>query len=247
MFGRSYASAYDAMYEAKDYAFECDLVEAAFERFANGPVESLLDLGCGTGGHAILLARRGYEVAGVDRSAAMLQQARRKAGAQRVDLALREGDARSVELGRTFDAVLAMFAVIGYQLTNADVRALLRTARRHLRPGGVLVFDAWHGPGVIAHPPGSGARDVDTPDGSLRRVVSSELDVRHHLCTVRYRLVTGEREDRETHVVRYFFPLELELFCDVEGLELVSLTPFGTLDGEPTRETWNLSAVARAR
>ncbi|MEA2428098.1 MAG: hypothetical protein QOF37_1726 [Thermoleophilaceae bacterium] len=235
------------MYETKDYEGECDLVELAFKRFGDGPVRSILDLGCGTGGHAIPLARRGYEVVGVDLSAEMLEQARRKAADAGVALTVEQGDARTADVGRTFDAVLVMFAVIGYQLTNDDVRALLATARRHLRPGGVLVFDAWHGPGVIADPPGSGERELDTPDGPLKRIVSGELDVRRHRCTVRYRLVSDQGEERETHVMRFFFPLEIELFCDLEGFDLVSLTPFGTLDGEVDRETWNVTAVVRAR
>ena len=41
--------------------------------------ERILDLGCGTGGHALVLARRGYRITGVDRSASMLEIARRKA------------------------------------------------------------------------------------------------------------------------------------------------------------------------
>ena len=68
VFGKTYASAYDAMYAEKDYEGEVDLLEAAFERFGSR-VESVLDLGCGTGNHLAPLARRGYEVAGVDRSA----------------------------------------------------------------------------------------------------------------------------------------------------------------------------------
>jgi hypothetical protein len=100
---------------------------------------------------------------------------------------------------------------------------------------------------VIADPPGSGERDLDTPDGPLKRIVSGELDVRRHRCTVRYRLVSESGEERETHVMRFFFPLEIELFCDLEGFDLVSLTPFGTLDGEVERTTWNVTAVARAR
>jgi SAM-dependent methyltransferase len=177
----------------------------------------------------------------------MLEQARSKAAEDGVELTVQQGDARSVDVGGQFDAVLVMFAVIGYQLTNDDVRALLRTARRHVRPGGVLIFDAWHGPGVIADPPGSGERDLDTPAGPMKRYVTGELDVPRHTCTVSYRLVSGHREERETHVMRYFFPLEIELFCDLEGFDLVSLTPFGTLDGEVARETWNVTAVARAR
>jgi hypothetical protein len=119
--------------------------------------------------------------------------------------------------------------------------------RRHLRPGGLLVFDFWHGPGVIASPPGAGEREIDTPDGPMTRIVSGELDVRRHRCTVSYRLVSDAGEERETHVMRFFFPLELELLCDVEGFELVRLAPFGSLDGEVDETTWNATVVARAR
>jgi hypothetical protein len=46
--------------------------------------------------------------------------------------------------------------------------------------------------------------------------------------------------------MRFFFPMELELFLSETGLELVSLTRFGSLDKQPDAETWNVLAVARA-
>jgi SAM-dependent methyltransferase len=245
-FGATYASAYDAMYRDKDYEGECDLVEEAFRRFADGDVRTVLDLGCGTGNHAVPLARRGYAVAGVDLSEPMLARARGKAAEAGVEVDLRQGDVRDADLGRRFDAALLMFAVIGYQRTNDDVRATLRTVRRHLRPGGVLVFDTWFGPGVLVSPPGSGERTIETEDGPIKREVTGSLDVRRHLSTVAYRLIGQGRDEREEHVMRFFFPLELELFCALEGLELLTLSPVGSLDGELTRETWNALGAARA-
>jgi SAM-dependent methyltransferase len=246
-FGSTYASAYDSMYAAKDYEAECDLVEEAFRRAgAGGPIERVLDLGCGTGNHAIPLARRGYTVSGVDLSEEMLGIARRKALEARVELALHEGDARTARLGTQFDAALLMFAVLGYQRTNEDVLATLRTARVHLRDGGMLVLDVWYGPGVLRDPPGEGVRTIQTPDGPLERKVSGSLDVRRQLCTVEYELAGGRGDARETHVMRFFFPAEIELFLTVAGFELVSLSPFGTLDGEPGLGDWNATVVARA-
>ena len=76
VFGRDYAAAYDDLYQDKDYVAECDLIERVFETYGQGPTRRVLDLGCGTGGHAVILAKRGYDVVGVDRSPEMLERAR---------------------------------------------------------------------------------------------------------------------------------------------------------------------------
>jgi SAM-dependent methyltransferase len=245
-FGRDYASAYDSIYADKDYERECDLVEQAFRRFSDGPVKTVLDLGAGTGNHALPLARRGYDVAGVDLSEEMVQIAREKAREGGVAIEFRHGDLREVQLGRRFDAVLLMFAVLGYQRTNADVRAALENARAHLRPGGVLMLDLWYGPGVLTEPPEDRRRVIETPDGDLTRTVSAELDVPHQLCTVRYSLSGAGRDAEETHVMRFFFPAELELFMDVAGFELLTLSSVDDLDQPATTGSWTATVVARA-
>ena len=79
-FGIQYASFYDALYSEKDYEAECDLIEEIVHRYGDGGVNTILDLGCGTGGHTIPLSQRGYMVTGVDRSEPMLAQARLKSG-----------------------------------------------------------------------------------------------------------------------------------------------------------------------
>ena len=78
VFAPGYANWYDTLYQDKDYAGECDFLESLFAH-RGVPGKSILDLGCGTGNHAVLLAQRGYKVTAVDRSAAMLQTARAKA------------------------------------------------------------------------------------------------------------------------------------------------------------------------
>src|SRR5262249_51990165 len=121
VFGADYAAAYDTLYEDKDYLAECDLIERVFELYGVGRVRSVLDLGCGTGGHSGPLAERGYEVTGVDRSPHMLERARVRTAAARFEL----GEIGSLDLATTFDAVLMMFAVLSYQVGNADVQAAL--------------------------------------------------------------------------------------------------------------------------
>ena len=140
VFGKEYADQYDTFYHDKDYEAECDLIEEVFRRYADKPVKSILDLGCGTGSHAISLARRGYQVTGVDCSPEMITQAKAKLQSQPLPPQFQsqflEGDVRSLDLDRQFDAVIMMFAVLGYQLTNDDVSNTLRTVCHHLKRGG---------------------------------------------------------------------------------------------------------------
>lgn len=246
-FSSAYSSTYDSQYSDKDYEAECDLIERFFKAYEAKKVHTVLDLGCGTGNHAIPLAQRGYSVAGVDRSPGMLEAARSKSST----VEFLQGDVRTCDLGRQFDAALMMFAVLGYQLTNADALAALRTARRHLQPGGLFIFDVWYGPAVLNQRPSERVRVIPTPEGQLVRAVSSSLDSRQDKCTVNYHLwhLSSEHliaEWKETHEMRYFFPLELELLLESASLKLVHLSPFPEFDGEPDETSWNVIGAAQA-
>jgi SAM-dependent methyltransferase len=144
-----------------------------------------------------------------------------------------------------------MFAVLGYQTENTDVRAALRTARRHLRPEGLLIFDVWYGPAVLRERPSQRVKVIPTADGKILRVASGELDSLRQLCTVHYLLWQISKgqcvtETQESHTMRFFFPRELELFLQAEHFELLRLGAFPEVHRDPDDTTWNILAVARA-
>lgn len=252
-FGSDYAKYYDALYTEKDYESECDLIERLLRTHQQAKISSILDLGCGTGNHALPLARRGFEVVGVDRSEFMLEQARSKAASSGPTYCAEfyHADLRRVDIGRRFDAALMMFAVLGYQLANEDVIAALHATRRHLNAGGLFLFDVWYGPAVLSQRPSERVKILPISNGKILRVSSSDLDTSRHDCTVRYHVWTfaAERllsETEEEHTVRYFFPLELKLFLETTGFTLVHLGAFPEFDHEPDEQTWNVLCVARA-
>ncbi|HEU5324764.1 MAG TPA: class I SAM-dependent methyltransferase [Candidatus Limnocylindria bacterium] len=101
---------------------------------------SVLDLGCGTGVFALMLADRGVDVIGVDPAGASLDVARAKAGAERVRWI--HGDASAIPASVSVDAVTMTANVAQVFLTDADWLATLAAVRRVLRAGGCLVFES---------------------------------------------------------------------------------------------------------
>lgn len=252
IFAGSYARLYDAMYATKDYARECDAIEGAIRRFGDGGAyRRVLDLGCGTGNHALPLARRGYDVTGVDLSDDMVARARRKAADEGTNAAFEAGDMRTVDLGRTFDVALILFAALGYNIADADVGAALANARRHLRRGGLLVLDVWNAPTVFSE----GARDrIGVIEGPGRQLIKASLrsldpggvhvNVRVRVWEIVGTTVTGTAD--ETHRMRPFSQLELERFLGDSGLAPRAFFAFPDLDAPVREGTFDLGSVAAA-
>ncbi len=183
------AAYYDVLHDDVDYPAECALLEAIFSTYLPHPPASIVDLGCGTGNHALLLARRRYEVTGIDASAAMLRVARAKARG-RPNPAFVRADMRRFDLGRRFDAAICMDGAFTHLLTDRDLLAHLRTVRRHLNPRGVYVFEFAQalreetvGPGWIHR----------TGDPEIVWLYELAFDRRRHLLTSQNRFFAFER------------------------------------------------------
>ncbi|MBI4056649.1 MAG: methyltransferase domain-containing protein [Elusimicrobia bacterium] len=251
VFSKEYAADYDVVYAKQDYTGECALVERTLQRYGKAKIKTILDLGCGTGTHSLLLANRGYEVTGVDRSESMITQARTKKPNDRsMPVTFQQGDAATLNLGRSFDAVLMMSAVLDYQLENQDVVAALQTVKRHLNPNGLFLFDVWNGPAVLKTRPQERIRIFESHGQKLIRLAVPKLDSTLHRCTIEYRhlLLQPDHQYRETverHTVRYFFPMEVKQYLAETGFELVSMAPLPEGEGSVTDDHWHVSYVAR--
>lgn len=250
IFGERYADMYDVVYAQKPYDAEVDLLMRSFSK-AEGPVGSVLDLGCGTGEHSIRLARAGLTVVGVDRSWPMLSVARAKTSPSGIPPLFLQADVRGLPLRGTFDVATLMFAVLCYQTSNSDVLATLTSIRGSLRAGGLLVGDIWYGPAVLRTKPEERFRVFETGDRELHRLSKGRLDTSRHVCVVELDQWLFEHDHllfkgREIHEVRFFFPQELALFLELAGFDIVSITAFPD-DDVVDDSHWNAFFVARAR
>jgi SAM-dependent methyltransferase len=249
-----YARDYDLLYSDKNYEAEANFVIDILKRHAS-PVDTILDLGCGSGMHAEKFAEAGYSVVGADLSPVMIdlaEQRRGRAGyeAQR-RLAFVQSDIRALRLDRRFDAVTALFHVMSYMPGNDDVEAALASAREHLNAGGIFVFDFWYGPAVLHLLPSERMKVFESEERKLWRFAKPTHFENENLVDVNYTLVGLDKgsariaETKETHRMRYFFKPELAYFLKAAGFKLNTLAEWMT-GGPPGMNAWNVVCVAEA-
>lgn len=102
---------------------------------------TILDLGCGTGTLTELLARKGYDMIGVDNAQEMLQIAMQKREKSGLDILYLLQDMREFELYGTVGAVVSVCDCLNYLLEEEDVLQTFRLVRNYLYPGGIFIFD----------------------------------------------------------------------------------------------------------
>ena len=134
------AASYDGLMADVEYRRRADYLVRQFRK-STIPVRTVLDLACGTGTIACLLAARGYEVVAADGSEEMLTQAAQKAAAlEHPPLFLHQSMPR-LQLGVTVDAAISTLDALNYLTRREDLRETLRRVCRWLRPGGLFLFD----------------------------------------------------------------------------------------------------------
>ena len=205
---------------------------------ANG-TRRVLDAGCGSGEHAAALSGRGFQVTGLDRSLDMIRTARVRF-ASCGDIFVVEDWDRFVAPA-PFDAVTCLFGSLGYRLKNARVERSLRSFRRALRPGGVLLLELWH-----AEPLALAARAIRSPrkgappqepiitsllgngaadgHGLRRRRDWSIFSTEPFVVRLDYTYQTSGGPRRDRHFLRAFREQELRLLASDGGFAVERLS-----------------------
>ncbi|MGV3487552.1 MAG: class I SAM-dependent DNA methyltransferase [Tuberibacillus sp.] len=137
---RHFASLYDELMAEAPYN---NWLEFLKRKTAQYEVKDkrLLDVGCGTGTLAVMLANDGYEVTGVDLSEEMLTIASIKAAESPLSVVLVQQDMRELDLGETFPLITAFCDCINYLETYDDVERTFTAVYEHLESGGLFLFD----------------------------------------------------------------------------------------------------------
>ena len=201
----------------------------------------MLDVPCGQGRHAHLLAEFGYDVDGLDYSKDLLDVARKRGTSDR--LRYLRGDMRSMPSKWTsrFDAVLNLFTSFGFFAHPSDDLRVIREFARVLGPGGVLI---WHGgsrDGVMAR---FLARDWWTSSDGTLFAQEREFDSLSGVLTVHSEWRKGARRGEREHRLRLYTATRLAELCADAGL-VVEQAYDGFHDRAMRRTSSEMLLVAR--
>jgi SAM-dependent methyltransferase len=202
---------------------------------------AVLDLCCGVGRHALALARNGFRVTGVDRTARYLSRARRSAEAEGLAIDWVQDDMRSFRRAAAFDGAVNLYTSFGYFAEARDDLRVLEQVHASLRPGGRLLIDT-QGKEVLAriYQP---TEWYETEDGALHleeRLLDPDWG-RLHMRWIR--IAGGERRDF-TLSLRLYAASELGALARQAGFDEIAV--YGGLAGQPyDRRAARLALVAR--
>ena len=247
----NYSAYYDLLYSDKDYAGEAEFVELLIKKY-KPDAKSILELGCGSGGHAIELINKGFYIHGIDLSEEMLAVAATRRDQLPGELAskftLAPGNVQSYRANKMFDCVISLFHVISYQPTVAELKAAFITAAEHLDAGGAFVFDVWYGPAVLTDKPVVRVKRMSNDSISVIRIAEPEWHANESLVDVHYTVFIRDRasnvieELEEVHRMRYLFTSEIEMLAEAAGFTVSNYCEWMT-GKSPGADTWGVCFI----
>lgn len=227
----NYARAYDKEPFVQGTAGECDFIE---EEAGRDTSIRILDIGCGTGRHAIELTKRGYTVTGVDLSENQIKRAREKAREAGVAIDFQIQDARKLPFEGEFDLAI-MLCEGGFSLMETDEMNfdILKGAAKALKNKGTFIFTALNGLFPLLHSVSDFYKAAQKEGQSQCQECSFDLMTLRDHNTVVFVDDAGTKRELKCNE-RYYLPSEITWLLKTLGFATIDI--FGAKLGAFSRK-----------
>lgn len=214
---------------------DCNFLEDVFAAFGQN-VNDILDIACGTGRHALEMAKRGYNVTGIDISESMLKVAMKKASEQKLHINFVKKDMMGLDLKREFDAAYILFNTLTLLTRNEDLIKFFNGMNNSLRENGLLVIEVGNLWSYIAE--GNFSNSLSKRDEEktgikrhldVRTIIGLYNNVYCHKSSIRYWRNGEELQPKTTITNKRIFSInEFDLLCRLTKFKILEV--FGSTD-----------------
>lgn len=215
---------YDLLYKNKDYKKETDFIKLFLKEDY-----SVLDAGAGTGCHAYLLHKSGYNVCGFDKSKSMVNEANKK-----MEGRFFEGDILTITPIKKYDAVISMFAVFNHLKNYKEFKIGLSNLKEALKPNGVIIIDL--------HNPQKNGKKIDEQN-DIKRVMKW---TKNKLTNKEKTIITYNhlgKEYQSKHIFKIFKINKLKKIALALGFKKVNFYEDYNVSRFATRKSKNVQMV----
>jgi SAM-dependent methyltransferase len=243
-----YSKYYDLLYKDKNYKAETDYINGLVQKHAPD-CKKILELGSGTGKHAMLLADKGYRIYGIERSPEMVEIARRE---NHNNVRYEVNDISLFSLPEQFDVALSLFHVVSYLTDNKTLISTFQNVAHHLQKKGLFIFDVWYSPAVFLQQPETRIKRFSDDQTRVTRLAEPHIHSRENVIDVNYELIIEDKKDRsvntftEKHPIRHFSEPEIGLLAECTGFKVVHAEEFLT-GNTPGAQTWGVCFILQKK
>jgi 2-polyprenyl-3-methyl-5-hydroxy-6-metoxy-1,4-benzoquinol methylase len=215
-----YGKQYDNEPFTKGTVGECDFIE---QELGFDKSKQILDVGCGTGRHAIELTKRGYTVTGIDLSETLLIRAREKAAEQGLNIEFLCHDARDLPFENRFDVAI-MMCEGGFPLMETDEMnfQILQNVTKALKPGAKFIFTTLNGLFPIYHSINDFHADGEDEGGASYHSETFDLMTFRDHNTTTFTDDSGADHQLECNE-RYYIPSEITWLLKTLGFNTIDI------------------------
>lgn len=220
---------YDMQFPESKYEKEAKFIEYVIRKHHPGDPCDILDLMCGTGRHAVYLARAGFTVTGIDNSPQMLEIAQQRGKKEQLEIIFELKDAITMEYSNKYDVVYCWFNSFHYLYSNDDIVTVLRNIYRALKKDGLFVVDIRNGSWWLQHKPESPFSGIIEEGNTKLLITLSNISYhsRDQTMSMHYDFFIQEEGElhieHEDHKYRLFHPLEFQYFLESNKFEILDI------------------------
>jgi len=231
LFFENYGQKYDNEAFTRGTIGECDFME---KELNSDKSLKILDVGCGTGRHAIELSKRGYNVTGIDLSEAQLKRAREKAKENNLHIDFQCHDARNLPFNSEFDIAI-MLCEGGFSLMETDEMnyEILKNVTKSLKPQAKLIFTTLNGLFPLFHSVNEFYASVQEDGNSACKSAGFDLMTFRDHSTLEFEDDDGVKHTLECNE-RYYVPSEITWLLKSLGFKIIDI--YGARLGAFSRE-----------
>ncbi|MCB2106594.1 MAG: class I SAM-dependent methyltransferase [Rhodobacteraceae bacterium] len=242
---------YDRIYAEKDYAAEAATVLQVMREASPRLVARVLDVGCGTGSHAVQMAAAGVATVGIDIDGASIQIAKSKTTEPSTALRFVAGSLHDLP-DSDFDGAVSLFNVVNYLMSTEDLIGFLAAIQQRVSKGAPFVFDCWNGLAAILDPPRTKISTVVRGEETIRAETTPEIDLMGQTVILRTKIeisVGGQIREQFDHDIahRLWLPRDLSDCLHMAGFDVLKTTAWMKPDVAAGPETWKMLFVCRRK